>query len=1113
MRPLENCSLSPVPYALRATRVRRLANCHLFPVTCTLLFLLTLCPVTCTLVSAQSTSASLTGRVTDPEKRLIVDAKVVAINVGTNVRHEGATNGSGEYYVTNLPPGTYRIEVEKTGFRTVLKPDVVLHVQDTLEINFEMTLGSVSESITVTGGAPLLNTQDATVSTVVDRQFAENLPLNGRSFQTLIQLTPGVVLTTSNANDAGQFSINGQRANANYWMVDGVSANIGVSSNFIAGNGLGGSLPSFSVQGGTNSLVSVDALQEFRIQTSTFAPEFGRTPGGQISIVTRSGTNQFHGTLFNYLRNDVLDANDWFANRAGLPKPQERQNDFGGTFSGPIIRDRTFFFFSYEGLRLRLPQTRLTIVPDASFTPGGTTNSRQNAVPALQPFLNAFPLPNPTSPEIFVPCDPATDPTCPSSGQKATGTAAFNASFSDSSTLDAYSLRVDHRLSSKLNLFGRYNYSPSDLVQRGFFGSALSSVSPARITTQTATVGATWTMSPRIVNDLRFNYTRTNSSGRFDLDDFGGAVPLASPPFPSPFTSRDSEFIFSIFASPSLTIFQGKLQRAVQRQINIVDSVSVQRGSHSLKFGIDFRRLAPLFDPQLYNQQVSFSDVPSAAAGNLLFAGVIAGRGGTLLFHNLSIFAQDTWQVFPRFTLTYGLRWDVDFAPSTSEGPDLVAVTGFDLNDPSKLALAPAGRPVFNTTYDNLAPRVGFAYQLSQKQDWGTVLRGGFGIFYDLATQETGNLISAGIFPFGALNFFFGGSFPLDPATAAPPPIAPSTLGPPFGLLSAFDPHLELPYTLQWNVALEQAFGRQQTISASYIGAVGRRLIQSSFILSPNPSFGNAQLVGNTATSDYHALQLQFQRRLSRGLQALTSYTWSHSIDTASAGSAFGNQANALAPTVNPNANRGPSDFDIRHAFSAALTYEIPTLKTNAFARAILRGWSVQNIVQARSAPPVNVFNPFLLLFNGVTSVRPDVVPGMPLYLFGPQFPGGKALNPAAFTDPPIDPNTFAPLRQGNLGRNALRGFGATQWDFAVHRDFPIRESLKLQFRAEMFNVLNYPNFGPPVADLSNTTQFGQSIQMLGQSLAGTNLGGGGFNPLYQLGGPRSIQFALKLSF
>src|SRR5215469_9935797 len=296
---------------------------------------------------AQSTNASLSGRVTDPSKALIVDAKVAAISATTNVRYEATTNGSGEYYLANLPPGPYRIEIEKPGFKKLIKPDVILHVQDVLDIDFEMTVGSASESITVEAGAPLVNTESGTVSTVTDRAFAENLPLNGRSLQTLIMLTPGVVVTATAFDDQGQFSVNGQRADANYFTVDGVSANFGVTGYFPLVQTAGGALPALSVSGGTNSLVSVDAMQEFRVQTSSFAPEFGRTPGGQVSIITRSGTNDFHGTLFEYLRNDVLDASDWFVGFNHLQKPEERQNDFGGVFGGPIIKDRTFFFFSY----------------------------------------------------------------------------------------------------------------------------------------------------------------------------------------------------------------------------------------------------------------------------------------------------------------------------------------------------------------------------------------------------------------------------------------------------------------------------------------------------------------------------------------------------------------------------------------------------------------------------------------------------------------------------------------------------------------------------------------------------------------------------------------------
>jgi hypothetical protein len=1070
---------------------------------------------------AQSPNATVTGRITDPSKAAVTGARVIATNVDTGIQQSTTTGAEGLYTIVSLNPGNYKLEVEKQGFRTVVKPDIVLHVQDVSTINFEMAVGTFSESITVTDGAPLIDTESAAVSTVVDRQFAENIPLNGRSFQSLIQLTPGVVLTANNGGDTGQFSVNGQRANANYWMVDGVSANIGISASLTPGSGLAGTLGSTSVLGGTNSLVSVDALQEFRIQTSTYAPEFGRTPGGQISIVTRSGTNQFHGTAFDYLRNNFLDANDWFngfTNNPPLPKAQERQNDFGGTFSGPIVKGKTFFFFSYEGLRLRLPQTALTFVPDASFTPGGTTNSRQNALPALQPYLNAFPLPNPTSPEIL--CDPNANPFCPPSG--ISGSAAFNASYSNPATLNAYSLRVDHKFNDRLNLFGRYNYSPSELTQRGNGGS-LSTVSPTTITTQTATVGALWAISSVIANDLRFSYSSTDASSSSRLDNFGGAVPLGTLPFPSPFTAHNATFFFEVFSlgNNGGGIVAGASAHNQQRQLNILDNVSLQKGPHSLRLGVDYRRLSPHFGPAAYNQQAYFNDIPSAETGTTSFSQVFSSLPATFLFRNLGVFAQDTWRIGPRLTMTYGLRWDVDLVPASISGPEFNAVTGFNLSDLSNLALLSPGTPPYKTKWGNLAPRIGLAYQVSESQRWQTVLRGGFGAFYDLATSETGNNAPITSYPFGSFAFTLAANFPLSPAAAAPAPIVPPSASNP-GILYAFDPNLGLPHTLQWNVAVEQALGKQQTLTLSYVGAAGRRLIQTAAILNPNPNYFVAQLVTNAGTSDYDAMQLQFQRRLSRGLQVLASYSWSHSLDTASAGSAANGSNELLA--LNSNVNRGSSDFDVRNAVSMALTYDIPAPKTYAFARAILRGWSTENIIQARSAPPVDVFYGALLfgqLSNGfLTNVRPDVVTGQPFYLYGPQYPGGRAFNPAAFTFPPLAPTGCVPgvdfpclpTRQGNLSRNALRGFGSTQWDFAVHREFPIHESLKLQFRAEMFNVLNHPNFGPPVGDLTNS-QFGQSTQMLGQSLAGGNLGLGAFDPLYQLGGPRSIQFGLKFLF
>ena len=1053
---------------------------------------------------AQSPNGNINGLVSDPSSAAVLGAEVVAVNDVTGVQYITKTNSEGIYVLPNLPPGPYRLQVSKIGFKTMIKPDIVLNVQDALSVNFTLPVGAFHEVVTVQGGVPLINTENAAVGTVVDRQFAENLPMNGRSFQTLIELVPGVVTVPTSPADAGQFSVDGQRANANYWTVDGVSANVGISATNIPGSGLAGSLGAFSAFGGTNSLVSVDAMQEFKIQTSSYAPEFGRSPGAQISIVTRSGVNQFHGTAFDYLRNDVFDANDWFADFARLAKPKERQNDFGGTFSGPLIHDRTFFFLSYEGLRLRLPQVALDTVPDES--------ARQLAVPAIQPYLNAFPL----------------DPGQPDLGN---GVAQYNASYSNAATLDAYSLRLDHRLTDKWSLSARYNYSPSKIVDRGANDGPLSVVAPTGISLQTLTVGMTTTLTSLLANEFHFNVSRTDAASTSQIDNFGGATPLSSFPFPSSFTLENSSFLFGLYSlKGGQQLSAGRQQRNDQRQLNFVDSLSIQQGRHSLKVGFDYRRLTPSVSPPFYLQNPNFLTIQSAESGTPDFSFVESNLPTTFLFRNLGVYGQDAWHITPALVVTYGARWDIDFTPRTLSGPDLAAVTGYDLENLEKLALAPRGVAPFSTRFANLAPRVGVSYQLQSSPGWETVLRGGAGIFYDLASSVVGTSVINANYPFGSFKFVSGVTFPFETATAAPTPISAANLSPAGGdTLYAFNPHLQSPYTIEWNAAIEQALGKQQSLSLSYVGSGGRQLLQSSYILSPNPSFYAADLVDNTAKSDYDALQVRFQRRVASGLQALTSYTWAHSIDNASSGSSFLG-SNLNVPALGASINRGPSDFDIRNAFTLGTTYDLPSFQAPR-TRLLLQGWAIQNFVVVFSASPVEASYNTLAdtLFHSGADVRPDVVPGQDFYLhgsdcvavLGPPCAGGKGFNPMAFVPPPIDSTTGNPLRQGDLGRNALRGFGAVQWDFAVHREFLIHERWKLQFRAELFNILNHPNFGQPVGALGGpgalNPQFGQSQAILAQALSGSqyagSVGNGSLSSLYQMGAPRSIQFALKLMF
>jgi Carboxypeptidase regulatory-like domain/TonB dependent receptor-like, beta-barrel len=1013
----------------------------------------------------QSATATLSGTVSDEKGAVISGVDITITSDGKALRRQVLTSNEGYFSVALLPPDRYTVTAQHQGFATVEIRGFVLNVNDQRSLRIELKVGQVSESVTV-DGASLIKTESAAVSTLVDRQFVENLPLNGRSLNTLIELTPGVVLTKGNSREQGQFSVNGQRANANYFMVDGVGANVGISpSTFNLSQTAGGTVPAYGPLGGTNSLVSIDALQEFRIQTSTYAPEFGRTPGAQVSIVTRSGANQFHGTLFDYFRNDALDANDWFANSQSLKKPALRQNDFGGVLGGPILKNKTFFFFSYEGLRLRQPQVAITIVP--------TTSARQMAPAQIKPLLDAFPLP--TGPDL------------------GDGLAEASASYSNPTTLDANSLRVDHTLSGRFTLFGRYNYAPSETRARLADGQ-LNNLTVSRFNTETLTFGATQAINSRISNDLRANYTRSSASAFYTVDGFGGAVPPPDSLIFLPFAKRDTT-VSVVGVGPIDYVVGGDSLVNFQRQINFVDNLLIAAGSHQLKFGADYRRLSPILDTNDYVINIGFDDVAAAIAASPSGVVIAARSSRYLLFTNFSAYAQDTWRATPRLALTYGLRWEVNPPPSETRGNDAYVVTG--LNDLATMTLAPKGTPLWKTTYNNFAPRLGVAYQISRAKGGEAVLRGGFGIFYDLGTGPTGNAFLAANFPYQRIKFL-ANTFPIDPAQAEPPPIS---LDPPYGDLRVY-PDFKLPRTYQWNVSVERALGSNQTITASYVAAVGRRLLRLEVLSGPalaNPNFTRLLIYRNAATSDYHALQLQFQRRLSRGLQALASYTWSHSFDIAS-GETF---RNPPVTKIDPNIDRGPSNFDVRHSFSAAVTYDIPGSNANRLTDALLSKWSVDAIFRTRTATPVDLIANAPALFGifGVSS-RPDLVAGVPLYIKDPTVAGGRLVNKAAFATPPAG-------RQGTLGRNSVRGFPLSQLDLALRRKFALTERFSLQWKADFFNLLNHPNFGDPVSFLGSPL-FGRSLQTLGRDLSG---GDGGFSPLYQIGGPRSIQLALKLGF
>lgn len=1016
---------------------------------------------------AQSATADLSGSVVDSSGAVISGATVIVSNAATGLQRNVTTNENGAFSVLLLPPGTYTVRVERDGFSPVEVKDVVLNVNDQRSLQVQLQVGAVGQTVTVNAEASTVR-DDAAVATVVDRQFVGNLPLNGRSFQSLITLTPGVVVVPSQTNYNGQFSVNGQRPEANSFSVDGVSANIGGTSPlFVPGSQTSGNLPGLTAFGTTQSLASVDALQEFKIQTSTYSAEYGRQPGGQVSIVTRSGTNQFHGSLFEYFRNDALDANNWFANQAGQPRAAMRQNDFGGTFGGPVRlpgydgRDKTFFFFSFEALRLRQPQFALTNVP--------TLELRRTAPAGLQPILNSFPLPN--------------------GSDIGGGLAEFSAGYSDPSSLNATSIRIDQTINKNLTVFARFSDTPSENTQRSVADLSNSTLQKAPILT--FTVGATASLTPKLANEFRFNYSRNNAQFKYLQDDFGGATPIPLDLLiPSRYSSPSAQAnIFFFFpevtaeAYPSVSDSPGA-SISGQHQINVVDNVSYLFGSHQLKFGIDYRRTAPVINFSSYYFEADFDEEQEIFDGAAPEGETLTQAPAYPVYVNFSTFVNDTWKVSNRLTLNLGLRWELNPAPGVAKGNQALAVT--EITDLATMQLAPAGSSLWKTTFNNFAPRVGLAYQLFQRPGHETIIRAGAGLFYDTGNNDASRGFEA--YPFEPFNALSNIVFPLDPNQIAPP--TPTVLSRPYGLLYAFDPHLKLPYTIQWNAAIEQSLSKDQMVSVTYVGAAGRSLLQRTLLnlVRFNPSFSEVYLTTNHATSDYDSLQVQYQRQLSRRLQVLASYTWAHSLDDDSA------SYTGFVP------QRGDSLFDVRHTFAAALTYDIPSPKGGRFVDAILGNWSADTNIHIQSAFPVDltgahIFNP---ADGSRILVRPNVVPGVSYYIDDPSAPGGRRINPAAFTVP-------APGQQGNLGRNVVRGFGASQVDFALRRQFKINEKLNLQFRTEAFNLFNHPNFGL-IQTVLGASNFGEATNLLSQQL-------GGINQLYQIGGPRSLQLALKLLF
>lgn len=1067
----------------------------------------------CLPIQAQTVNATLSGVVEDAKGDVIPGVKVTITNRATGFESTVVSNGAGYYVIPLLPPATYTVMAEANGFKRVQFPDIVLNVNDQRSLRIQLEVGDVASEVTVrVDGGETVRT-DPAVATVIDRDFVSNLPLSGRSFQSLILLTPGVTVTSSGLSDMGQFSVNGQRASTNAFIIDGVSGNFGVGSSVTttgsANAGFAGAYPGTNALGGTNNLVSVDALEEFKIQTSTYTAEYGRQPGGQVSLVTRSGKNNFQGSLFNYLRNEAFDARNYFNKKPAAQVPI-RQNQFGGTFSGPVIlpnfgddgsrlfkgQDRTFFFFSYEGQRLRLPANALVNVPSLRI--------RNNAAEVLKPVLNAFP--RPTSDEIILSCTPGpADPLCtPSSGNPTTGTkpsgfAPFAFAYSNPSSMDATSIRIDHGFDRRHSVFGRFNEAPSFTTT--FAGGAMGTSTAT--STRTVTVGLISSLSGSVSNEIRANFSRQSGDAVFVPAPYGGAIAV-DPALLRGVAGGLGSMSFRFGGTNSAGVSAGELVKNLQRQFNVVDTVTFVTGSHHIRLGFDYRRLSPVYGLQS-QQQVNFSSelgVNTATASSVVITRNDSARP---IFTNVSLFLQDTWKVSSRLTIDTGARYELNPAPSEAEGKMPAVIIGIDSPpDVSNAQLAPKGTPFYKTFWGAIAPRFGVAYQLRTEQGQETVVRGGIGVYYDLGASGA----TRG-YPLTAVrNLPDPGCttpivFPLSPACSAQPEVVIPTTVPVAITLASNAEGLKLPYSLHWNVSIEQSIGGAHVATLSYVASAGRRLLMQQNLNQranistgprPNPNFSQIAFITNGPTSDYHAMQAQFRSRLRFGVQAIVNYTWAHAIDEVSSDL----QTNVL--------EKGNSDFDVRHNFSAAATYGGRYPFENGILKRLFDRWSVDAIVHAQTGQPVNILSGTAIIDGAVYTARPNLILGQPLYIEDVNVPGGRRFNPDAFSSPAPNPAFPNSLSQGSFGRNVLRELPIFQLDVAVGHAVKVSEKVDLKLKAEAFNVLNHPMFGGYGTTPLARTTFGVPARTLNASL-------GGLSSLYQLGGPRSIQLSARLSF
>ncbi len=878
-------------------------------------------------------STHLFGLILDPSNAGVPGATVSVVDEETGFRRVTRSQPDGGYVVSSLEPGVYKVTVRKEGFRAMVRFGVKLDVSQLARVDFTLPLGSMHEAITVEGGAPPLNSEDASVGTLVGRERIEHLPLNGRGLLSLLELAPGTTVTPATRGEAGQFTANGQRPNTNYFTVDGVSVNTGVSGGGLPAQCTGGALPGMTAFGSFHGLISLEALQEFRVQTSTLVPEFGRLPGAQVSLSSRSGSNELHGSLFHYFRHEKLDANDWFANRHGDGRAPLRANDFGSTLGGPLKRDRTFFFLSYEGMRLRQPFAWRAPVPSVEV--------RAGAAPWVQSVLSLFPAPN--GPEL------------------GPDLAEWTGRNNRPTRLDTGGLRLDHAVTGNITVFGRLNGAPSS----NEFGS--SQVNQLTLRSASLTLGLNVRLGHGLVLDTRNIVARASGgsvwrqAGVSDLSDCS-LEPVTSYFFRVPGLC-DYFFRFSIAGVGQAA--SGREGSRRQSQWQVLQTASLSRGAHYIRLGGDHQRLAAAYSDASGAFSVIAESLDDLIAGRNLWTATSAPQEGRSVLKELSLFAQDTWRVAPRLTATYGLRWEFSPAP-VPEQPVYFP-------NPQAGYAVLARRAIWPRRYSNFAPRFGLAFRPGAGKD--TVLRAGLGLYYDTSLSIATDLVNGG---------------PLSVRQYGSSKHAPFSM-----LLSyGFAPDLRLPLVKHWSASIEHAFAGRDVVSVAYVGSASRTLIRREMGGPESSEVFLLALATNHGSADYHGLQIQYRRRLARQFQSLVSYAWSHSTDDSSSDSALHWVGPGATRAQDRGSSDFDVRHTLSAAFTFEDTAGPEASRPARLLRGwaidgIFRartGFPI-NVLNAENSMGVSFANAF----------RPDLLPGAPLWVSDRSLPGGRRLNRDAF--------------------------------------------------------------------------------------------------------------------